>query len=124
MLSFAKCNRAKPYLPLCKGKTAILGGLETMQKTEFIKAVADQAGNDVSQKVAKQVIEAAIQVITDTLKEGEKVTLTGFGTFEVRERKEREGVNPQTQQRMTIPATRTPGFSASSTLKEAVKQGS
>ncbi len=92
-----------------------------MQKTEFIKAVAEQAGDGISQKQAKQVIEAAIQVITDTLSQGEKVTLTGFGTFEVRERKEREGVNPQTRERMTIPATRTPGFSASSTLKEAVK---
>jgi DNA-binding protein HU-beta len=92
-----------------------------MQKTEFIKAVAEQAGDGISQKQAKQVIEAAIQVITDTLSQGEKVTLTGFGTFEVRERKEREGVNPQTRERMTIPATRTPGFSASSTLKDAVK---
>ncbi len=102
-----------------------------MQKTEFIKAVTEQAntveaGEDgaqskVSQKVVKQVIEAAIEVIKDTLKSGEKVTLTGFGTFEVRKRQEREGVNPQTRERMIIPETKTPGFSASSTLKEAVK---
>ncbi|NJN68839.1 MAG: HU family DNA-binding protein [Chloroflexaceae bacterium] len=93
-----------------------------MQKTEFIKAVAEKAGDGVSQKQAKQVIEAAINVITETLQKGEKVTLTGFGTFEVRNRQEREGVNPQTRERMIIPATRTPGFSASSTLKEAVKE--
>lgn len=93
-----------------------------MQKTEFIKAVAERA-NGISQKQAKQVIEAAIEVITETLCNAEKVTLTGFGTFEVRERQEREGVNPQTRERMTIPATKTPGFSASSTLKEAVKRG-
>lgn len=92
-----------------------------MQKTEFIKAVAEQAGDGVSQRQAKQIIEAAISVITDTLKRGEKVTLTGFGTFELRERQQREGVNPQTRERMTIPATKTPGFSASTTLKEAVK---
>lgn len=92
-----------------------------MQKTEFIKAVAAKAGDDISQKQTKQVIEAAIDVITETLKKGEKVTLTGFGTFEVRNRQQREGVNPQTRERMVIPATRTPGFSASSTLKEEVK---
>ena len=49
------------------------------------------------------------------------LTLTGFGTFEVRQRQEREGVNPQTRQKIKIAATKTPGFSASSTLKEAVK---
>jgi DNA-binding protein HU-beta len=92
-----------------------------MQKTDFIKAVADKAGDGISQKQAKQVIEAAIKVITETLSQGEKVTLTGFVTFEVRDRREREGVNPQTRERMVIPATKTPGFSASSTLKEAVK---
>jgi DNA-binding protein HU-beta len=93
-----------------------------MQKTEFIKAVAEKAGDGISQKQTKQVIEAAINVITETLQKGEKVTLTGFGTFEVRNRQEREGVNPQTRERMIIPATRTPGFSASSTLKDAVKE--
>lgn len=93
-----------------------------MQKTEFIKAVAQQlAGKNISQKQVKHVIETAIQVITKELQQGNKVTLTGFGTFEVRTRQEREGVNPQTQERMVIPATSTPGFSASSTLKQAIK---
>ena len=90
-----------------------------MQKTDFVKSVADRA--NVSQKQAKQVIDAALDIITDSLKGGEKVTLTGFGTFEVRQRQEREGVNPQTRQKIKIAATKTPGFSASSTLKEAVK---
>jgi DNA-binding protein HU-beta len=100
-----------------------------MQKTEFIKAVVAAVekekgdnGSSITQKQAKQVIEAAIKVITDTLKKREKVTLTGFGTFEVRHRQQREGVNPQTRERMVIPETWTPGFSASSTLKEAVKE--
>jgi DNA-binding protein HU-beta len=92
-----------------------------MQKTEFIKAVSDRTG--VSQKETKQVIDAALQVIAESLQKGEKVTLTGFGTFEVRQRQEREGVNPQTRAKITIPATMTPGFSASSTLKDAVKGG-
>jgi DNA-binding protein HU-beta len=90
-----------------------------MQKTDFVKSVAERA--KVSQKEAKQVIDAALDIITDSLKGGEKVTLTGFGTFEVRQRQEREGVNPQTRQKIKIAATKTPGFSASSTLKEAVK---
>lgn len=90
-----------------------------MQKTDFVKAVADQAG--VSQKETKLIVDAALQVIEDALKRGEKVTLTGFGTFEVRERQAREGVNPQTRAKIAIAATKTPGFSASSTLKDAVK---
>lgn len=90
-----------------------------MQKTDFVKSVADRA--NVSQKEAKQVIDSALDIITESLKSGEKVTLTGFGTFEVRQRQEREGVNPQTRQKIKIAATKTPGFSASSTLKEAVK---
>ena len=90
-----------------------------MQKTDFIKAVAERT--NVSQKETKQVIDAALEVITESLKRGEKVTLTGFGTFEVSQRQAREGVNPQTREKMQISATKTPGFSASSTLKDAVK---
>ncbi len=91
-----------------------------MQKTDFIKVVAERAG--VSQKDTKNVIDTALDIIAETLKKGEKVTLTGFGTFEVRDRQAREGVNPQTREKIQIPATKTPGFSASSTLKESVKQ--
>jgi DNA-binding protein HU-beta len=90
-----------------------------MQKTDFITRVAEQTG--VSKKVARQVIDAAIDVISQSLTEGEKVVLPGFGTFEVRQRQERRGVNPQTHQSITIAASKTPGFSASSALKEAVK---
>ena len=90
-----------------------------MQKTDFVKSVAERAG--VSQKEAKQLVDEALDIVTETLKKGEKVTLTGFGTFEVRQRQEREGVNPQTRAKIKIAATKTPGFSASSTLKDAVK---
>lgn len=90
-----------------------------MQKTDFIRSVAERTS--VSQKEVKHVVDAALDVITEALKRGEKVTLTGFGTFEVRQRQEREGVNPQTRAKIKIAATKTPGFSASSTLKEAVK---
>ncbi len=95
--------------------------MQSMQKTEFIKAVADRTGK--SQKETKEIIDSALDIIAEQLAEGKKVTLTGFGTFEVRERQEREGVNPQTREKITIPATRTPGFSASSTLKDRVKDG-
>ncbi|NJK81683.1 MAG: HU family DNA-binding protein [Chloroflexaceae bacterium] len=90
-----------------------------MQKTEFIKEVATRTG--MSQKDTRHIIDAAFEIVAETLAAGQKVTLTGFGTFEVRERQEREGVNPQTGQKMIIPATRTPGFTASSTLKERIK---
>lgn len=92
-----------------------------MQKTDFIAHVAEQTG--VSKKTSRQVIEAALDVITDTLARGEKVVLTGFGTFEMRQRRERRGVNPQTRQPMTIAASTTPGFSASNNLKDAVRRG-
>ena len=90
-----------------------------MQKTDFVKAVAKKA--KMSQKDTKEVVDAALEVIADQLKSGEKVTLTGFGTFEVRQRQAREGVNPQTGKKINIPATKTPGFSASSTLQARVK---
>ena len=92
-----------------------------MQKTDFIARVAEQTG--VSKKTTRQVIEAALDVISRSLANGEKVVLTGFGTFEMRARRERRGVNPQTRQPMTIAASRTPGFSASNNLKETVRQG-
>lgn len=90
-----------------------------MQKTDFIKAVADKSG--ATQKATADVVNSALAVISEALARGEKVTLTGFGTFEVRERQARQGVNPQTRAMIAIPATKTPGFSASSTLKDAVK---
>ena len=92
---------------------------EEMQKTDFVKEVAAKA--NMSQKDTKEVIDAALEVIAAELKKGNKVTLTGFGTFEVRKRQAREGVNPQTKKKIKIPATKTPGFSASSTLKAHVK---
>ena len=93
-----------------------------MQKTDFIARVAE--GSGVSKKTARQVLEAALDTIAQSLASGEKVVLTGFGTFELRERQERRGVNPQTRQAMTIPASRSPGFSASNSLKEMVRQRS
>ncbi len=90
-----------------------------MQKTEFINRLAERTG--IPRKQTKQVLETALEIITEQLQKGERVVLTGFGTFEVRERRERQGVNPQTKQPMRIGATHTPGFSASNSLKSAIK---
>jgi len=90
-----------------------------MQKTQLIAEVAARAG--VPKKEAKQVLDAALTIIAEQLQQGERVVLTGFGTFEVRDRRERQGVNPQTKEPMTIGATRTPGFSASNSFKGVIR---
>ena len=90
-----------------------------MTKVELIAAVATNAG--LTKKDAEKAVSATLDVITAALKNGEKVSLVGFGTFEVRERKERQGRNPQTREPMTIPASKLPAFSAGTALKDAVK---
>lgn len=90
-----------------------------MQKTDFIAEVAGHTG--MSQKAVSRALNGAIDVITQALIDGQRVTLTGFGTFEVRQRSEREGVHPKTRQRMKIAATKTPGFTPGNTLREAVR---
>ena len=90
-----------------------------MTKVELIAAVAANAG--LTKKDAEKAVTATIDVITETLQKGEKVSLVGFGTFEVRERKARQGRNPQTREPMTIPASKLPAFSAGKALKDAVK---
>ena len=90
-----------------------------MTKVELIAAVAANAG--LTKKDADKAVSATLDVITETLQKGEKVSLVGFGTFAVRERKERQGRNPQTREPMTIPASKLPAFSAGKALKDAVK---
>ncbi|MCL2634318.1 MAG: HU family DNA-binding protein [Oscillospiraceae bacterium] len=89
-----------------------------MTKAELITMVADKAGT--TKKDADAIITATLASIQETLAKGEKVQFTGFGTFEVRERAAREGVNPQTQKKIKIPATKVPAFKAGKALKEAV----
>ena len=89
-----------------------------MNKTELIAAVAATAG--LTKKDAEKAVSATLDVITEALQKGDKVSLVGFGTFEVRERKERQGRNPQTREPMTIPASKLPAFSAGKALKDAV----
>jgi DNA-binding protein HU-beta len=89
-----------------------------MKKSEFVAQVAKQAG--VTRVEADKVINAALSVITSTLKGGDKVTLTGFGTFEVRKRGERAGMNIRTREKIRIPASKRPVFSAGAVLKGTI----
>ncbi|MCE7946620.1 MAG: HU family DNA-binding protein [Chloroflexi bacterium CFX4] len=89
-----------------------------MQKTELVKAIADKTGQ--SQKAVGEVVGALTDIITATLKSGDKVTLTGFGTFEVREKKARTGTNPSTREKIQIPAGKSVKFSVGATLKSEV----
>ena len=89
-----------------------------MNKAELISAVAANA--DVSKKEAEAVITATLDVITNALKEGEKVQMVGFGSFEVKKRAARVGRNPQTKEAVEIPASVVPAFKAGKALKDAV----
>ena len=91
-----------------------------MNKTELIAAAAESTG--MTKKDAERVLNAAINAITASLRKGEKVQLSGFGTFEVKEREARMGRNPKTKEPMEIPATRVPGFKASKALKDTVAE--
>ena len=89
-----------------------------MNKTELIAVVSQAAG--LTKKDTERVINAAIDTITASLVEGEKVQLSGFGTFEVKDREARIGRNPHTKEAIDIPATRVPSFKASQALKDTV----
>ncbi|ACC81599.1 HU family DNA-binding protein [Nostoc punctiforme] len=89
-----------------------------MNKGELVDAVA--AKTNITKKQADEVISAFLSVVTEAVANGDKVTLVGFGSFERRERAEREGRNPKTNEPMTIPATRVPGFSPGKQFKEKV----
>ena len=89
-----------------------------MNKAELISAVAASA--EVSKKDAEAVITAALETITAAMKEGEKVQLVGFGSFEVKKRAERLGRNPKTKESIQIPASKVPVFKAGKALKDAV----
>lgn len=90
-----------------------------MNKTELVAAIAEKA--EISKKDADKALAAFIETVTDALKAGDKIQLVGFGTFEVRERPERTGRNPQTKETITIAASKVPAFKAGAALKNAVK---
>ena len=89
-----------------------------MNKTELIAAVAEKVG--MTKKDAERVINATVETITESLCKGDKVSVSGFGIFEVKAREARVGRNPRTKETIQIPATKLPAFKASKTLKDAV----
>ncbi|MEG4842480.1 HU family DNA-binding protein [Microcoleus sp. B9-D4] len=89
-----------------------------MNKGELVDLLATKA--DTTKKVANTLLDAFIDSVTAAVADGEKVTLVGFGSFEARERKAREGRNPKTGDKMDIPATVVPAFSPGKMFKDAV----
>lgn len=91
-----------------------------MNKAELITSMAEKS--QLTKKDAETALKAFIDSVQEALENGEKVQLVGFGTFETRERAERQGVNPQTKEQITIPATTAPAFKAGKALKDLVNK--
>ena len=89
-----------------------------MNKTELVAAIADKSG--IAKKDAEKALAAFIDTVATDLKKGEKIQLVGFGTFEVRERAAREGINPQTGKKIQIAASKNPVFKAGKALKDSI----
>ncbi len=94
------------------------GDNSTMNKTELIEAIAAEA--KLSKKDAEAAVNAYTSVVTKALKKGDKVTLVGFGTYEVRKRAARTGKNPQTGEAIKIKASKVPAFKPGKGLKDTV----
>lgn len=89
-----------------------------MNKTEFIAAIAEEAG--LSKTDVAKAVKAFTDVVVEEMKKGEKIQLVGFGTFEVSKRPERQGINPATKEKITIAAANVPKFRAGAALKNAL----
>ena len=90
-----------------------------MTKADLINSVAEKA--NITKKDAEMMVSTVFSSITEALANGEAVQLVGFGTFEVKERASRKGINPRTKEEITIDASKLPSFKAGKALKEAVK---
>lgn len=90
-----------------------------MTKADLVQMIAKRV--NLTNKAAKEAVQAVFKAIEDALKKGDKVVVTGFGTFMVRSRASRTGRNPQTGATINIPARKTPGFTAGKALKKAVR---
>jgi len=91
-----------------------------VNKTELVASVADKAG--ITKKDAEKAINALFTTVEEALAQNDKVQIIGFGTFEVKERQERKGRNPQTGEEITIEASKTPVFKAGKGLKDSVNK--
>ena len=90
-----------------------------MNKAELVEEVADQTG--LTKRISREAVDAITSAITDSLAREERVTLVGFGSFQVMQRKARRGRNPQTGKELQIPAKKVPKFKAGRGLREAVE---
>ena len=96
------------------------GGIRVaLNKTALIEEIASKANSSKSD--AQRFFDAFTEVVTDSLKSGEQVQITGFGKFYVQEREARQGINPQTKQRINIAASKVPKFTAGNALKDQIK---
>lgn len=91
-----------------------------MTKTELISEISQKTA--LSKKDSERALNSILDTISSTLVNGDKIQLSGFGIFEVKERAERIGRNPRTKEEITIPASRTPVFKAGKALKDAVSK--
>lgn len=91
-----------------------------MNKTELIMAMAEKTG--FTKKDAEKALSAFVESVEEALLKGDKVQLIGFGSFEVKERAAKEGINPQTKAKMMIPASKSPVFKAGKALKDSVNK--
>ena len=89
-----------------------------LNKTELITEIAEKAG--LAKRQAKAAVDAAFTVISATVAKGKNVRIAGFGSFVVKHRKRRMGINPQTKQKITIPKKKVPGFRPAAAFKAAV----
>jgi DNA-binding protein HU-beta len=92
--------------------------MANISKADLVKELAEKTG--MGQKETKALVDGLFERVSSHLKQGNKVQLTGFGTFEVRERKARTGVKPGTTERVEIPASKVPAFKAGKSLKDAI----
>ena len=90
-----------------------------MNKAELVSMIA--AKSNLTKKDSECALNAFIETVQSTLKKGDKIQLVGFGTFEVRKRNARNGINPRTKKAIKIPATKAPAFKAGKSLKESCK---
>ena len=90
-----------------------------MTKKDLIEIVAKKAS--LTNKAARDAVQTTLNTVRDSLKRGEKVVLTGFGTFSIRSRQQRIGRNPKTGEKITLAARKAPGFTPGKTLKKAVR---
>lgn len=91
-----------------------------MNKAELIQSISDAAG--LKTKEAEALLDAMTDAVSGALASGDKVAITGFGTFSVSERKARKGRNPQTGKEINIPASKAPRFAAGKAFKDALKK--